>query len=159
MSKLLRASIACGSYLCGQRRFLGTALGCLSLAVLVPLSVSACTGGAPSTTPTSFSPGGTAPATSAGSTASVTTPSAGATTPTVSATTPTVSATTPSVSASPSPSPSPSASPFPAGAPATGGGGTAGFQDALLLCLGILAILAGAGSIAYRRKVMRNRRL
>src|SRR5215471_8193506 len=145
MSKLLRASIACGSYLYGQRRFLGTALGCLILAVLVPLSVSACTSGAPSTAPTSFSPGGTAPATSASSTAT--------------ATTPTVSATTPSASASPSPSPSPSASPFPAGAPATGGGGTAGFQDALLLCLGILAILAGAGSIAYRRRVMRNRRL
>src|SRR5215469_5000371 len=155
MSKLLRASIACGSYLYGQRRFLRTALGCLILAVFVPLSVSACTGGAPSTTPTSFSPGGTAPATPTASASGT----AGATTPSASVTTPTVSATTPSASASPSPSPSPSASPFPAGAPATGGGGTAGFQDALLLCLGILAILAGAGSIAYRRKVMRNRRL
>src|SRR5215469_9460601 len=102
MSKLLRASIACGSCLYGQRRFLGTALGCLILAVLVPLSVSACTSGTPSTTPTSFSPGGTAPATSASGTASATTPSVSATTPTVSATTPTVSATTPSASASPS---------------------------------------------------------
>src|SRR5215469_5714035 len=148
MSKLLRASIACGSYLYGQRRFLRTALGCLILAVFVPLSVSACTGGAPSTTPTSFSPGGTAPATPTASASGT----AGATTPSASVTTPTASAT-------PSPSPSPSASPFPAGAPATGGGGTAGFQDALLLCLGILAILAGAGSIAYRRKFMRNRRL
>jgi hypothetical protein len=46
---------------------------------------------------------------------------------------------------------------FPTAAPGTGGGGTAGFQDVLLFCLGVLAILAGAGGIAYRRKVMRNR--
>jgi hypothetical protein len=44
-----------------------------------------------------------------------------------------------------------------AAAPATGGGGTAGFQDALLLWIGGLAILAGAGGIAYRRRVIRNR--
>ena len=42
-------------------------------------------------------------------------------------------------------------------APATGGGGTAGFQDVLLFCLGVLAVLAGAGSIVYRRRAMRNR--
>jgi hypothetical protein len=42
-------------------------------------------------------------------------------------------------------------------APATGGGGTAGFQHALLFGLGLVAILVGAGSIAYRRKVIRNR--
>jgi hypothetical protein len=42
-------------------------------------------------------------------------------------------------------------------APATGGGGTAGFQHSLLLGLGLAAILAGAGSIAYRRKMVRNR--
>ncbi|HEX5290969.1 MAG TPA: hypothetical protein VFX25_19080 [Streptosporangiaceae bacterium] len=41
-------------------------------------------------------------------------------------------------------------------APATGGGGTAGFQDGPLLGLGAAAIVAGAGSIAYRRRVMRN---
>ena len=57
----------------------------------------------------------------------------------------------------PSPSPSPSDSSFPAAAPGTGGGGTAGFQHVLLFCIGILAILAGAGGIAYQRKVMRNR--
>jgi len=33
----------------------------------------------------------------------------------------------------------------------------AGLQDALLFGLGGAAILAGAGSIAYRRKVIRNR--
>jgi LPXTG-motif cell wall-anchored protein len=42
-------------------------------------------------------------------------------------------------------------------APATGGGGTAGFQDPLLLALGGAAILAGAGSISYRRRVLRRR--
>jgi hypothetical protein len=42
-------------------------------------------------------------------------------------------------------------------APATGGGGTAGFQDGPLFGLGAAAILAGAGSIAYRRKIIRNR--
>jgi hypothetical protein len=42
-------------------------------------------------------------------------------------------------------------------APATGGGGTAGFQDGLLLAVGAAAILAGAGSLAYRRRLLRNR--
>jgi hypothetical protein len=42
-------------------------------------------------------------------------------------------------------------------APATGGGGTAGFQHVLLFGLGVLAVLVGAGSIAYRRKVIRSR--
>jgi hypothetical protein len=51
----------------------------------------------------------------------------------------------------------PSASPFPSAAPATGGGGTAGFQDALLLGLGVAALLAGAGSLAYRRRLTRKR--
>jgi hypothetical protein len=42
-------------------------------------------------------------------------------------------------------------------APATGGGGTAGFQDGLLLAAGAAASLVGAGSLAYRRKLLRNR--
>ena len=49
----------------------------------------------------------------------------------------------------------PGASPFPSAAPVTGGGGTAGFQDALLLGLGVAALLAGAGSLAYRRRLTR----
>jgi hypothetical protein len=47
----------------------------------------------------------------------------------------------------------PSASPF----PVTGGGGTAGFQDALLLGFGVAALLAGAGSLACRRRLTRKR--
>jgi DhnA family fructose-bisphosphate aldolase class Ia len=45
----------------------------------------------------------------------------------------------------------------PTGAPVTGGGGTAGFQNTLLLGLGAAAILAGAGGIAYRRRLSRHR--
>ena len=51
----------------------------------------------------------------------------------------------------------PSASPFPTAAPVTGGGGTAGFQDAVLLGLGVAALLTGAGSLAYRRQLTRKR--
>ncbi|MGO9083160.1 MAG: hypothetical protein ACLQDY_29725 [Streptosporangiaceae bacterium] len=46
---------------------------------------------------------------------------------------------------------------MPTAAPQTGGGGTAGLQDAPLLGLGVAAMVAGAGGIAYRRKVLRNR--
>jgi hypothetical protein len=56
-----------------------------------------------------------------------------------------------------SPTPSRSASLYPTAAPGTGGGGTAGVQDVMLFGLGGAAILAGAGSIAYRRKLTRNR--
>ena len=45
----------------------------------------------------------------------------------------------------------------PTAAPVTGGGGTAGFQDTLLLVAGVAAIVAGAGSIFYRRRVNRDR--
>jgi len=72
---------------------------------------------------------------------------------------------TPSPSASPSPSPdasptlppTPSYSPYPTAAPVTGGGGTAGFQDAGLAVLGGAAIVAGLGSIVYRQRITRNR--
>ena len=56
-----------------------------------------------------------------------------------------------------SPAPSPSPSPIPTEAPVTGGGGTAGFQDAGLAVLGGAAIAAGLASIAYRRWITRNR--
>jgi hypothetical protein len=46
---------------------------------------------------------------------------------------------------------------IPPAAPVTGGGGTAGLQDSLLLALGAAAILAGAGGLAYRRWLGRGR--
>ena len=46
----------------------------------------------------------------------------------------------------------------PVGAPQTGGGGTAGLQDATLFAAGGAAILAGLGSLAYRRRLARKRR-
>ena len=49
------------------------------------------------------------------------------------------------------------ATPTPTAAPVTGGGGTAGFQDSLLLGAGLAAIVAGAGSFLYRRRVNRHR--
>jgi hypothetical protein len=52
---------------------------------------------------------------------------------------------------------SPTSHGVPPGAPVTGGGGTAGFQDTLLLVLGAGAILAGAGGLAYRRWLGRGR--
>jgi hypothetical protein len=40
-------------------------------------------------------------------------------------------------------------------APETGGGGTAGLQDGLLLGVGGVAVLAGLASLAYRRRATR----
>jgi hypothetical protein len=57
----------------------------------------------------------------------------------------------------PTRSASPAASHYPTAAPPTGGGGTAGLQDTLLFGLGGAAILAGAGSIIYRRRLTRDR--
>jgi hypothetical protein len=60
------------------------------------------------------------------------------------------------VSPSMSPSWTPSAVPtapvtgVPTAPPATGGGGTAGLQDAVLFGIGGAAVLAGSGSIVYR---------
>ena len=44
---------------------------------------------------------------------------------------------------------------YPADAPETGGGGTAGLQDTLLFGAGGLSVLAGLGSLAYRRRLAR----
>jgi hypothetical protein len=44
---------------------------------------------------------------------------------------------------------------FPTAAPETGGGGTAGLQDGLLFGAGGLAVLAGFGTLAYRRRLAR----
>jgi hypothetical protein len=48
--------------------------------------------------------------------------------------------------------------PYPTAAPETGGGGTAGLQDGLLFEIGGAAILAGLGSLSYRRRLRRKHR-
>src|SRR5215472_14442945 len=112
-------------------------LGCGAMTIFVSAAVSACSG--PSTT----------------------TPDAASTTTTFSseATSPNPGVTTQTVTASPAtatPTSNPTASPVTA-APATGGGGTAGTQDAVLFFIGGVAVLAGGASLAYSRKVNKNR--
>jgi hypothetical protein len=56
----------------------------------------------------------------------------------------------------PSASPrAPGHSTYPTAAPETGGGGTAGLQDGLLFGVGGLAVFAGMGSLALRRRLAR----
>lgn len=108
--------------------------GCGAMTIVVSAAVSACSGSS-STPPeaggTSFS---SAPSTE---------PNTGVTTETITA--------NPTTATS-----NPTASPVTA-APATGGGGTAGTQDALLFVIGGVAVVAGGVSLAYRRRVTRNR--
>jgi hypothetical protein len=49
----------------------------------------------------------------------------------------------------------PSARPLPTAPPETGGGGTAGLQDGVVFGAGGAAILAGLGTLAYRRRLRR----
>jgi hypothetical protein len=125
--------------------------------MLACVALSACTS-SPSTVPVTI----LSPTVSDGVTVSVTVTATGVTTSASPSTSVSVSS-SPSPSASPSPSPSaspspsPSFSPIPTAAPVTGGGGTAGLQDAALFGIGGAAILLGAGSLAYRRRVNRHR--
>jgi hypothetical protein len=113
-------------------------LGCGTMAIVVSGVVSACSGGGPTTpdagaTDTTFSP-------------DTNSPNPGVTTQTVTA----------HATATETATANPTASPVTA-APATGGGGTAGTQDALLFVVGGVAVLAGGASLAYRSKVSKNR--
>jgi hypothetical protein len=128
-----------------------TAVGWGFTTVLACVALSACTSG--STPPAVFTPAVTG------------TPSVSVS-PSPSASASVSPSPSPSPSDTSSPSPEPSATPtpspvvttpFPTVAPVTGGGGTAGFQDAGLAVLGGTAIAAGLGSIAYRRRMTRNR--
>ena len=136
-----------------------TALCWGALTLLVPVAVSACSGGSSSspTVPT-FTPS----VTTTSVPASGTTPSDGTTTATTTATaTPGVASgsavATHTATATATVTITPTPTQIPTVAPVTGGGGTAGLQDGLLFGVGAAAILAGAGSIAYRRRLTRGR--
>jgi hypothetical protein len=134
-----------------------TIIGCGAMTILVSASVSACTGrsGPVSAGSSSFSPGESTsprpPESSSGTATGSASPKAGSESPAAGSGSPGGSS-----SASPAQAAKPNTNQPPA-APATGGGGTSGLRDPLLFVLGGAAVLAGAGSIAYRRKVTRNR--
>jgi len=123
-----------------------TALGCGALSVLA--TTAACTGS------TGTTGAGSLP--SASLSDSFFTAKAPSTSPSASP-----SASPPLAPVQPTPfvsvTPTATSSPVPIGAPSTGGGGTAGVQDVLLFGVGGAALLAGAGSLVYRRRVMRDR--
>ncbi|HET9971822.1 MAG TPA: hypothetical protein VFQ68_26555 [Streptosporangiaceae bacterium] len=140
------------------------------LTLLAPVALAACTS-ASSTAPTipSFSPtvsvsgsvsvtasaGNSGPTPTGGSTQTATPHATQTVTQKATTTvTPTVTV-TPTTTATPTPTPTETVTPVPTAAPVTGGGGTAGFQDTLLLVAGLAAIVAGAGSIFYRRRINR----
>ena len=144
-----------------------TALCWGALTLLAPVAISACSGSSstptvPTFTPTvSISGSITAPASGGASTSpNVSTSSPG--TPGVSSSSPadtataTAKATATVTTTVTEPAPSPT-SELPTAAPVTGGGGTAGLQDGLLFVLGAAAIVAGAGSILYRKRLARRR--
>jgi hypothetical protein len=149
-----------------------TAIGWGTLTLIASVVISGCTTSSSSTTPAIsttapniFSPTVTASG-PASSTAGAVTPSpvtSPSALPTVTSTVTSTPAATRTATVTPTPTPTPtptrtvtarpSASHYPTAAPPTGGGGTAGFQDTLVLVLGIAAILFGTGSIAYRRRL------
>ncbi len=151
------------------RTIAGTALGARltalcwgALTLLAPAAVSACSTSSSSTPPTTtFTPSltnsATAPSaahsTPAGGTGSPVTPGVTATSTVTQTPGPTATST---VTQTPGPTVTSTVT-VPAAPPVTGGGGTAGLQDSLLLVAGAAAILAGAGSIAYRRRAGRGR--
>jgi hypothetical protein len=132
-----------------------TALGGGLMTVLACVALAACTSGpgsSPSSSVTLLSPTASVTATTTATATGTPSPTA---TPTVSPTD-TISP-SPTPSYSPTPSPTYYYSPYPTASPVTCGGATAGFQDTGLAVLGGLAIVGGVGSIAYRRRITRNR--
>jgi hypothetical protein len=128
-----------------------TALCWGALTILAPVAVSACSGSTSTPTVPSFSPTvttGTATVTASDGTTPSGTPGVTSSATVTPVATVTETVTAPAIS---------STSFVPTAAPVTGGGGTAGLQDGLLFFLGTAAILAGAGSIIYRRWFTRHR--
>ncbi len=128
-----------------------------ALTLLAPVAVSACSGSSTSPTIPTFTPSVTISGTATASGTAPASPSSGTTssgTPGLSSSSPAPTATVTRTVTAPATS---STSYIPTVAPVTGGGGTAGLQDGLLFGLGAAAILAGAGSIVYRRRLTRHR--
>jgi len=144
----------------------GTALGarltaiCWGALVLLALAtVSACSGSgstAPNipSPPTSATSPGTLPASDGNTPSSGTTTSG---TPGVTSSTPAPTQATPTVTETVTAPATSTTTVIPNAAPPTGGGGTAGLQDGLLFALGAALILAGVGSIVYRRRLTKDR--
>ena len=129
-----------------------------ALTLLAPVAVSACTSGSSPTTPTvsTFTPS----VTSSGTATAPASPSSGTTSTSTTTASGTSGVSSPTVTVTVTETTTPQAtstSEIPTAAPVTGGGGTAGLQDALLFGLGAAAILVGAGSIVYRRRLTRHR--
>jgi hypothetical protein len=141
----LRTTIAtiAGTGLSAMLRVIGVG----AMAVLACAAISACSGSTPpaaSASPSLSDAAGASP----GSTVSLPANESG---------TPSVTPTTPTASPSPTPTLTVTTTATPTAAPATGGGGTAGIQDATLFIIGGAAIVVGAGGIAYRRRITRSR--
>ena len=138
--------------------------GAVTLLALV--TVSACSGGSSSTPnipspPTSVTSPGTAAASDGNTPSSGTTTTSGTTTspgtPGVTSSPPAPTDATPTVTETVTAPATATTTVIPNAAPVTGGGGTAGLQDGLLFGLGAALILAGVGSIVYRRRLTKDR--
>jgi hypothetical protein len=117
-----------------------TVIGWAILTILAAAAVSACTSSPGSTSV--YLPTATGSLTSSdGATSTVTTTPTTSVSPTL-----TVTVTT-----------TPYYSPIPTAAPVTGGGGTAGLQDSVLFIVGGAAVVFGAGSFFYRKKLSKDR--
>ncbi len=134
-----------------------------TMALLVAVGVTACTGSGHPGAQSSFSPArSTSPTPTARRTATGSASASASASASVPASPTARPSATPSPASSPTATPPASATPRathtsqpPTAAPATGGGGTAGPEDPLLFAIGGMAVLAGAASLAYRRRLIR----
>ena len=131
------------------------AISCGAMAILASAAVSGCSGSTPRAARSSIEP-----AVSASPTPGIFPRRTASTSERPTTSPPTLISTIPSLPVGRLPSATPATGRggrSPTAAPAPGGGGTAGLQDPLLLAFGGAAMLAGAGSLAYRRKATRDR--
>ncbi len=126
------------------RRSALTVVGWAILTILVAAAVSACTS-SPGTTSVYLPTASGSLTTSDGATSTVT---ATATTSPTTPVSPTITVTVTTT---------PYYSQIPTAAPVTGGGGTAGLQDSVLFIIGGTAIVFGAGSFFYRKRLSKGR--